>query len=99
MVSKSSAGGFVSWIIGRLRAVDWLLVVAAGIITAAGLATMSSFGGSGSFFAKQSVWFAISLAVFFIASLFDYRFVRKTSAVVTVFVVACLALGSLLIVS
>ena len=98
MVSKSSAGGFVSWIIGRLRAVDWLLVAAAGIITAAGLATMSSFGGSGSFFAKQSVWFAISLAVFFIASLFDYRFIRKTSAVVTVFVVACLALGSLLIV-
>src|SRR3989338_5493074 len=49
MLNRNPAGGFIPWIIERLRAVDWLLVAAAGIITAARFATMSSFGGRGWF--------------------------------------------------
>jgi len=51
----------------------------------AGLVTMGSFGNSTNYFSRQIIWILISVVVFFILSLFDYRFLKRTGVVVTIF--------------
>jgi rod shape determining protein RodA len=66
---------------GYLSAIDWTLFLAAFIISLAGLATMRSFSIENSFFDKQILWIALALAVFFLASIPDYGFLRRTPIV------------------
>jgi len=65
--------------------VDWYLLGAALAISLLGLATMRSFGADNAFFEKQIVWIGIALAGFFIASLFDYGFLRRTSVIAALY--------------
>lgn len=66
--------------------VDFFLLAAAVAISLLGLATMRSFGAENSFFDKQIVWISIAVGVFFVASLGDYGFLRRTPVVVALFV-------------
>jgi rod shape determining protein RodA len=70
-----------------LKTVDLTLVVAVVAIALAGLFTMSSFQGQDSYFWKQSIWIGISLGIFFIASMFEYRFLKQTRTVMAIYVV------------
>lgn len=69
--------------------IDWILFVAALLISLAGLVTMNSFVGQSYFFHRQILWLTISLAVFFIASMLDWRFLRRTSVITTLFAFFC----------
>jgi rod shape determining protein RodA len=78
--------------------VDWLLFGALFFISVAGILTMNSFlpaqagAGGGGLFVKQIIWLAISIVVLFLASMVDWRFLRRTSSSVFLFSVSCLIL-------
>ncbi len=71
-----------------LKRIDWLLIFFVLPIVAAGLVTMKSFISSdkgGNFFENQLIWLALSLAVFFIFSFIDFRFLKRTDVLVALF--------------
>ncbi len=61
-------------------------------ISIAGLFAMNSFVGRSVFFEKQIIWLLISFFIFFVFSFIDWRFLRRTDVVVTLFLVNCLVL-------
>lgn len=69
--------------------IDWILFLSTLPLLGAGLVTMSSFTGDGTFFYKQLIWIGISLAIFFMLSFIDFRFLRKTWVSVTLFGLSC----------
>lgn len=80
----------------RLSSVDWILFSSAVLISLAGLATMNSFVEEQShFFEKQLIWIFISVFLFFVVSLFDFRFLRKTGVIISIFIISCAVLALL----
>ena len=67
--------------------IDWILFLAILPILGAGLLTMNSFSGENYFFEKQLIWASISVAIFFIFSFFDFRFLKRTGVLVSLFAV------------
>ena len=83
------------------KRIDWLLVLFIIPIISAGLLTMKSFTpleNGGDFFGKQLIWVFISLAVFFIFSFIDFRFLKRTNVLVFLFLFVSLLLLILIIV-
>lgn len=78
--------------------VDWILFGATLPIIAVGLVTMNSFVGDSQLFYKQIIWIGLSFAVFFVASFVDWRFLRRTDVLVTLFLLSCGVLLFLLLV-
>lgn len=78
----------------RFGHIDWFLFFSALAISLLGLVTMHSFSSENSYFTKQIVWIAVAVGVFFLASLPDYGFLRRTSVVTILYgiVVALLAM-------
>ena len=66
--------------------VDWFLFGAALAISIIGAATMRSFSVENSFFEKQLIWVSLAVGVFFLASLGDYNFLRRTPIIVGLYV-------------
>lgn len=81
-------------LIGKLD-IDWILFFSAFCISVLGLLTMNSFTGDISFFFKQIIWLIIATLAFFFFAFFDFRFLRKTSVVVSIFVFSFLLLLAL----
>jgi len=73
--------------------IDWFLFFAVVLISSLGIATMHSFSAENSFFDRQIVWLAIAIGVFFVASMPDYSFLRRTSVVVSLYVMVVSALA------
>ena len=71
-----------------LRHIDPVLIAAILPLLGAGLITMKSFIGDTLFFERQIVWIGLALLLFFVFSLFDYRFLRKTGSVMTLYIVS-----------
>ena len=65
--------------------VDWYLFLAALAITLSGLVTMRSFPGEDAFFEKQAIWIVLAVIVFFIASIPEYQFLRRTQVIVVLY--------------
>lgn len=78
--------------------IDWVLFFSAILITVAGLITMGSFGAESSYFYKQIIWIFVSVIIFFILSLFDYRFLKRTGVVITIFIISVFLLLALFLV-
>ncbi|GMQ95314.1 MAG: rod shape-determining protein RodA [Patescibacteria group bacterium] len=76
--------------------IDWVLFAAVLPILGAGLVTMDSFVGENYFFEKQIVWIFFALAIFFALSFIDFRFLRRTGVLVTLFMAAIIVLVALL---
>src|SRR3989344_1412604 len=76
--------------------IDWFLFLAALLISLLGLATMRSFGHENFFFERQIIWICVAVGVFFVASLGDYSFLRRTSVVVGCYIVIIVLRRSLL---
>jgi rod shape determining protein RodA len=72
--------------------IDWILLGSVIPILCAGLFTMNSFVGDSPVFGKQIIWIIISLAVLFVFSTIDFRFLRRTSVLISLFVASCCAL-------
>jgi rod shape determining protein RodA len=62
--------------------IDWFLLAAALAISFLGLATMRSFSSENAYFDKQIVWIGLALIVFFVASIPEYGFLRRTPVIV-----------------
>lgn len=76
--------------------IDWILFSASLLLVGVGLVTMNSFLPSQNyFFEKQIIWVVLSISIFFILSFVDFRFLRRTSVIVTLFVVSTLILALL----
>ncbi|MCX6751567.1 MAG: rod shape-determining protein RodA [Candidatus Nomurabacteria bacterium] len=73
-----------------LKRIDWLLVFFVLPIVLAGLFTMKSFTpqeGSVNFFDKQIIWIVLAFIIFFVFSFIDFRFLRRTDVLVTLFLI------------
>ena len=68
--------------------IDWYLFLATIPLLGAGLVTMNSFVGESIFFERQIIWILIGFGVFFLASLVDWRFLRRTWVSVLLFLVS-----------
>jgi rod shape determining protein RodA len=80
--------------------IDWLLVVFLVPIILAGLVTMKSFAPTETatdFFGKQIVWVSLALVVFFVFSLIDFRFLKRTDILVFLFLSLSLLLLGLIV--
>lgn len=85
----------------NLHHIDWLMLGFVLPIIAAGLITMKSFvplseNGS-NYFASQLVWVIVSLIAFFTLSFFDFRFLKKTNVLVSLYGFFLLLLVSLFV--
>jgi rod shape determining protein RodA len=75
--------------------VDWLLFIPAFLISLAGLVTMDSFQADTHYFEKQIIWIGVSLLVFFAATAVDWRFLRRTRVLVSLYFVVIILLLAL----
>ena len=74
-------------IIRKYAGIDWILFLATIPLLAAGLISMRSFGNeSNYYFTRQLFWIGISVFVFFVFSLIDWRFLRKSELLAGFFV-------------
>ncbi len=83
------------------KRIDWLLVFFIVPIVLAGLFTMKSFTpqeGMINFFDKQIIWIILSFIIFFVFSFIDFRFLRRTDMLVSIFLVFSVLLIVLLII-
>lgn len=72
--------------------IDWLLVAFIVPIIAAGLITMKSFVGETHFFGQQLIWAIFSFLIFLSLSFFDFRFLRKTKVLMSLYLLFILLL-------
>lgn len=76
---------------------DWVLFLSVIPLLGAGLITMNSFTGENYFFDKQIIWASISVALFFALSFIDFRFLKQSDLLVSLFLLLCGVLVSTLI--
>lgn len=74
---------------------DWILFGCAMLISVSGLVTMNSFVGESSFASRQAIWIFIASIFFFSLSAIDFRFLRRTSVITTMFIISCVVLSLL----
>jgi len=77
----------------RKFTIDWVLICATLAIGATGLVTMNSFSGQSAFFSRQLIWIPLACGVCFLFSFFDFRFLRRTSVVVTLYIAILILFG------
>ena len=77
--------------------IDWILFFSVLPLVGAGLVTMNSFVGENYFFSKQIIWAGVSVAVFFGLSFVDFRFLKRTDVLMTLFLFAMSVLVFLLV--
>lgn len=81
--------------------IDWVLFTALLPLLGAGLITMHSFSttigvGGDYFFNKQLLWIGVSIFLFFALSFVDFRFLKRTDVLVSLFLLSSLILILLL---
>lgn len=74
---------------------DWVLFLSVLPIVGAGLITMNAFVGDNYLFDKQLISVGVAMILFFALSLGDFRFLRRTSVIVTLFLISCFVLLAL----
>jgi rod shape determining protein RodA len=77
---------------------DWLLFGAIFFISVAGILTMNSFAEGSVLFVRQMIWLSVSIIVLFMASLVDWRFLRRSSSTIILFAASCFLLLLLFII-
>ena len=79
---------------GKIWSIDWFVIGVTLVIALFGLFTMKTFNGADNFFNKQIIWIAISVFVCIVASLTDFRFLKRTGILVGIFLFSlCLLLA------
>ncbi len=71
----------------RFPQIDWFLFIFLLPVLGAGLITMKSFTEVTPFFSHQLIWIGISFVTFFFLSYVDFRFLKRTDILVTLFIV------------
>ncbi len=78
---------------------DWTLLLPALTLSLLGILTMSTFGQGSSLAPRQLLWLAVALSAYLGLSALDLRFIRRTSVVMSLYVVAFILLALLLLVA
>ena len=65
---------------------DWILFFAVLPLLGAGLATMYSFANEAYFFSRQIIWILVALVTFFGAAFIDWRFLRRSGVLVSLYI-------------
>jgi rod shape determining protein RodA len=78
--------------IKRFAHIDWTIILTILPIFGAGLLSMQSLTGENNFFEKQILWILVSLVVFFTASLIDFRFFKRSTILVNIYLTLCAVL-------
>lgn len=68
--------------------IDWVLLGSAVLISLFGIVSMYEFGAENQFAPRQALWLLLGLVAFFIAHAVDWRFLRRTSSVVAIYMFA-----------
>lgn len=72
--------------------VDWILLGSALFVAGAGLVTMNSFSGENYFFERQVVWILLGVFLFLLLSFVDFRFLKRTTIIVSLYLISALLL-------
>jgi rod shape determining protein RodA len=80
-----------------IKNTDWVLFGSVFLLACAGIVTMNSFNSQIHLAGRQIVWLCVSLCVFFVASMFDWRFLKSTKIVVSLFALSVLLLSFLFV--
>ena len=75
-----------------VRAIDPVLFVSVLLIAVFGISAMSSLDGN-IFVTKQFLWLTIATVVFIVSSFVDYRFLRRSAVVTSLFIGVSVILG------
>lgn len=78
-----------------ISGIDWILISAMLLLSLAGLVTMSSLGNNSIFFDRQVIWLIVSFIIFFVFSLIDFKFLRRTQVIMWIFGLSVGLLGTL----
>lgn len=76
---------------------DWTLIVPATILSLLGILTISTFGVEASLVPRQLLWLVIAVSLYIGISSIDMRFIRRTSVVMALYVIAFVLLAFLLL--
>lgn len=74
-----------NYFLEKIKSIDMVLFVSMFFILLSGLLTMSSFNLYDEYFYKQSFWILISLLVFYLVSKVDFRFLKSSRIVITLY--------------
>ena len=77
---------------------DWVLFVALIPLLGAGLFAMNSFVGDNYFFTRQLMWIGFALSIFFVFSRVDWRFLKRSDVLITLFGISIFILTLLFVV-
>ena len=69
----------------HFRHIDWILFLTTLPILGAGLISMYTFVGINNFFERQLIWIVVGLVTMFGLSVLDFRILRKTYAILALF--------------
>jgi rod shape determining protein RodA len=72
--------------------IDWIMFLSTLPLLGAGLLVMNSFTGDSHFFERQIIWIALSIGLFFLLSIFDFRFLRSSKITIVLFSISCIFL-------
>lgn len=72
--------------------VDWWLFFALVPIMAAGMVAMNSFLGNDNFFGRQTMWACIGALIIIFCARIDFRFLRRTASVLTIYGISIIML-------
>jgi rod shape determining protein RodA len=76
---------------------DWTLLVPAVALSLLGILTISTFGAGPSLAPRQLIWLVLAIAVYLGLSKFDMRLIRRTSVIMTMYVLSLVLLASLIL--
>lgn len=77
------------------RRIDWIILGSAILMTAGGMTTMYSFRGDEILFQRQLLYLCIAVTSCLVLVMFDFRFLRHTGVVVTIFIFGITLLAGL----
>jgi rod shape determining protein RodA len=83
---------------GLKRRLDWPMLAAALALSAAGLVTMNSFTSENHFLFRQIIWISVASTIFLVCSFLDWRLLRRSGVLVTLFGLSCALLFLLTVV-
>lgn len=71
---------------------EWFLLLSSILLVCAGIVTMNSFIGETNFYERQTIWLLVGVSVFLIASIVDWRFLRQTKIIFSLYLLSIVLL-------
>src|SRR3990167_10471883 len=81
----------------KKSSIDWVVFGVAVALALLGALTMNSFQAQDPFFLRQVLWISVGVAVFFIASGIDWRFLRRGGVAAALFFIVLIPLVVLVV--